>query len=1457
MRTLVLSDALKRWIEVIQQYDFEPRYINGEYNEVPDALLRRPEFLGALITEFGLADDITQSLVEAYREGLFIKEITCRLEAKDKVTSNEFVLVNGLLFLKKAVNKRFKDEAASQGTVDDDVEAFDSAPEDLDSDRSETCSAPSTGAHGRQSLSRRRTSDYDAETGQSSSQCVGKIPMSFEGRDCELLRDLFIDKLGCLLDSGCWKKHSPDHETVSQSPGIMASQSAVLTPKDVAIQQAALQEAQLQRALGERKAEKERMIRRRARMQRRETDIEELETMDLTNMDDDVRVVRRALLGVIEMQEHQTTILHDIQQSLAILAKRSQAAPSPAGPGAWPVPYPPFFVPPVTGVSPCVAPSTVAIVSLGMPLSGGVTTGSSLQVPVQTVFTPSPSQVAVTTQPVVSQPVQPLGTQPQQLAHQPVSPGPQPGMMQGPGQTQWVPKTAIAAPKPFTGDKRGEDLDTWLRAVPVYVRCKLTLPHEEVLVAASYLEGSAARWLSDLVQLQGYGHDFRAWAASQKLEDFLKMVEERRHDPQEAQRATDAILTLHTRQFKSVREATDTVERLICVPGVRYDPQVLLTSYLRWFSQPLRNQLAKEANINMHNFPSFSKVALDLEAKIGHGQAPTTKGRKKTLPPNWKAKGRLMFVDNDGSTIELDGNLQEGVGSEAGSLDASEGGVVAAVAQKGPGDERRLRREARERAAARRVREAEDSVRTRITASTGAAMATSSTMSQTSSQSTSSGVIQSGAQGSISQTASLQLTAEDLEIRQAEELQDELQRQLAEAAERRRKAILRKARLGSRMQELGRLEVLDEAALDPVVRVLHSALLSVAEAQNVQQELLAELVAGQKQILAELRVPRTTVRQPQFVVVPAAGAGPSSTPQHTGSTFSPMFGIPPPGGLVATSGPVHRVSTVPSTTVVTTVPLSSQAQVSVQQPVSVAMQPLQQAPGPMQPMQWMPKIPLMSPKPFSGDKKKEEDLDTWVRTVPTYVRHKLTRPEQEVVVAASFLEGSAAHWLNGLVQQQGYGQNFDAWAQAHTLEEFVRSVYNRWHDPQGAQKATDAINNLCARRFNDVRELTDTVERLLVVPGVRFGQQVLLTDYLRCLPAEVRNKLVDEAYVEQHTFASFSKKALDIEAKLGSAHKASYDGRKRLPQDWKKKGQLMFVDHDGQKTEIDDFPDLGELTEQDGASETSDGGFVAPIKEKARGTGKKKVVRSTGQGDQGTPAWVKIGLDYEDQGRSTIASPKTKMKFGNENDAINRPSEGGGAGPSRERKTAKRKLYIGYLSKQVVGRGARKQVCRGPSPPRKGEGIYVSLGSESEKERTSMGEAGRSGGERAQASAEKKVEECKQREPWCEGSEEKQDRNDGCEEGEEGRESLHEERGGHDSREGRYMDFGEGYERRADVPYNLDPKNSMGEFSPVRTGEGEDEEEEVQEVIEISSGDERDEISRPREERRPPTNRPR
>ncbi|GBG70684.1 hypothetical protein CBR_g7984 [Chara braunii] len=102
----VLSDALKRWIEVIDQYDFKLDYVKGEYNKVADALSRRADYLGALIYEFGLSEDVTRSLGEAYKQDPIAMDIINKLQAKDKATSDEFVMLDGLLFLEKAGFKR-------------------------------------------------------------------------------------------------------------------------------------------------------------------------------------------------------------------------------------------------------------------------------------------------------------------------------------------------------------------------------------------------------------------------------------------------------------------------------------------------------------------------------------------------------------------------------------------------------------------------------------------------------------------------------------------------------------------------------------------------------------------------------------------------------------------------------------------------------------------------------------------------------------------------------------------------------------------------------------------------------------------------------------------------------------------------------------------------------------------------------------------------------------------------------------------------------------------------------------------------------------------------------------------------------------------------------------------------------------------------------------------------------
>ncbi|GBG59801.1 hypothetical protein CBR_g54903 [Chara braunii] len=389
-------------------------------------------------------------------------------------------------------------------------------------------------------------------------------------------------------------------QTQSQSIGVMASQPLVLTSDEIAIQHAALQEAQLQHALGQIKAEKERMIRRRARLQRREVDIRVLEEMDLTNLDADVRTVQTALLGIIEMQDQQTAVLQDIQQSLALLVGRLQPAPLPSGPGACPVAHPPPFVPQVTGVSPYVAPSSVVIVSLGMPLSGGLSAAPSVQIPIQSLLSQPPSQFAISGQCVVPQPVQPQGTQPQQ-------------------QNQLAAKANINVHNFPSFNKKALDLEAKI----------------------------------------GDGHNpstngrIKTLPLSWKAKGRIMFVDN-----------DGSTIELDDDPELGARSEAESVE------ASKGGVVVAVT------------QQKSEANINMHNFPTFSKKALDLEAKIGHGQTPTTDGRKKSLPSNWKAKGRIMFVDNDGATIELDDDFQAGVGSEAGSVEASGGGVVAAVAQK-------------------------------------------------------------------------------------------------------------------------------------------------------------------------------------------------------------------------------------------------------------------------------------------------------------------------------------------------------------------------------------------------------------------------------------------------------------------------------------------------------------------------------------------------------------------------------------------------------------------------------------------------------------------------------------------------------------------------------------------------------------------------------------------------------
>ena len=108
-------------------------------------------------------------------------------------------------------------------------------------------------------------------------------------------------------------------------------------------------------------------------------------------------------------------------------------------------------------------------------------------------------------------------------------------------------------------------------------------------------------------------------------------------------------------------------------------------------------------------------------------------------------------------------------------------------------------------------------------------------------------------------------------------------------------------------------------------------------------------------------------------------------------------------------------------------------------------------------------------------------MTTWVREVPTFIRVRGVKVEEQVIVAASYLKGSAAKWLNGLVVKDGYARDYEGWCRSRTLQSFVADVEQRWRNPQQAQQASDALSRLESKKFKNVRELTTFVDKQMVV----------------------------------------------------------------------------------------------------------------------------------------------------------------------------------------------------------------------------------------------------------------------------------------------------------------------------------------------------------------------------------------
>ncbi|GBG77928.1 hypothetical protein CBR_g25859 [Chara braunii] len=440
------------------------------------------------------------------------------------------------------------------------------------------------------------------------------------------------------------------------------------------------------------------------------------------------------------------------------------------------------------------------------------------------------------------------------------------------------------------------------------------------------------------------------------------------------------------------------------------------------------------------------------------------------------------------------------------------------------------------------------------------------------------------------------------ELQQVERTRTRLERELKEVADRQKEVRDRTVRLETVEADKTALEAMDESTMNDHVRVLRSSLLSLHTHVDSRMDFMQDTL---DQILAQLQQlgPR----------LPAVARSPLP--------MSAMIGTYPHADTQPSGSSAAASQTVASTS-------SGLAVAATPPPQQQPVPPQGQQQGP-----WYPKTPMKPPVAFSGEKK-DEELNTWLRTVPMWVRAKRTLQEEEVITVASYLEGKAAKWLDGIIAKAGFGRHMADWAKTMTLDEFIDMVKARWHNPQQAQIATDAIIRLDQRRYKSVRELTTTVENLIVVPGIHYDDQVLLTMFVRCLPENLRTQLAREARLEYHTFESFSRKALDLEATLGSAQPTTpVDGRKKKsPQEWKKKGsRLMMVETDGTQTEVEDLSALMDTTKYDGEESAEGSTLAAVVKGNAggRGTGHQKSQGQTASNQSKVADWVKAGLDQD------------------------------------------------------------------------------------------------------------------------------------------------------------------------------------------------------------------------------------
>ncbi|GBG80061.1 hypothetical protein CBR_g30427 [Chara braunii] len=217
----------------------------------------------------------------------------------------------------------------------------------------------------------------------------------------------------------------------------------------------------------------------------------------------------------------------------------------------------------------------------------------------------------------------------------------------------------VKFPDSYSG-KREENFDNWEANVKTYVHLQQVSPDQHVLIAIHALRDEAASFARSLVRAANCNDDAVTYSSFTSLIEFMKLLRERFADVARSVKASDKLLTIHARKWKSARALKSTMDELVAVPDHGVTDTQLVALFYRAMPESFRGHFFAKSEDPATTYDSLSREVVAFEAKsvsvstFWHKDLDKGKQWKgRTISGQVKTKDSLVLTFDEGSVNEI------------------------------------------------------------------------------------------------------------------------------------------------------------------------------------------------------------------------------------------------------------------------------------------------------------------------------------------------------------------------------------------------------------------------------------------------------------------------------------------------------------------------------------------------------------------------------------------------------------------------------------------------------------------------------------------------------------------------------------------------------------------------------------------------------------------------------------